>query len=374
MLNNLDSKILYTQRPSLPSLDELQPYLEDIWKTKWLSNEGKYHKLLEKSLCEFLNVPYMSLVSNGTMALLIALRALKIKGEVITTPFSFVATSNSIIWNNSTPIFVDTEADGFNINPSAIEKAISNNTSAILPLHCYGKPCKIDLIQKIADKYNLKVIYDAAHAFGVKLNEKSLLSHGDLSIVSFHATKVFNTLEGGAIICKDEKMKRKLDQLKNFGFQGEDNIEEAGINAKLNEVQSALGIIQLNHINEYIKSRKIIYTNYYEQLKEIQGLKIITYDENTHPNFGYMPLLVESKCSKSRDYLYQKLIDSGIQVKRYFYPIITEYKAYSKNHESRDQLTNAKAISKKVICLPINPTLKFSQQQRVINLIKEYCT
>ena len=379
MDNDSSLEKIYTQRPSLPNLNELNPYLKDIWKSKWLSNNGKYTRLLESKLSEYLDVPYISLVANGTSGLLIALKALEIKGEVITTPFSYVATANSILWNNAKPIFVDIEKDGFNIDPIEIEKSITDQTSAILAVHCYGFPCQVERIKQIAIKYNLKVIYDAAHAFAVKMDYKSLLIHGDLSILSFHATKVFTTIEGGAIISNNLELKEKIDKYIKFGFgNNEDDIDFndvdfIGINAKMNEIQSALGLVQLRHIDNYLISRKRIYNNYCSTLKNIKGIRIIKYNSNTTPNYSYMPILIEESCSCSVESLYKIFIRSGILVRRYFYPIIPKYNAYKKMIKRTSSLNNANLISQSVICLPINPTLKESQQNKILDLIKKYC-
>jgi len=271
----MNKKSIFVTQPCLPPLEEFIPYLQQIWDNKWLTNNGPLHQQLEQELANYLGVKYISLFSNGTLALISALQALNITGEVITTPFSFVATTHSLWWNKITPVFVDIEPDYLNIDPSKIEAAITPLTSAIMPVHVYGNPCLMNEIQRIADKHELKVIYDAAHAFGVQKDGVSVLNHGDLSILSFHATKVFSTIEGGAIICHTEEMKHHIDNLKNFGFRGETTVEEPGINAKLNEVQAAYGLLQLKYIDGFIAKRKAITELYHRLLKEVSGIRIL---------------------------------------------------------------------------------------------------
>ena len=317
---------IYVAQPSLPPLDEFSLFLEQIWESKWLTNQGPCHEIVEKELAYYLGVKYISLVANGTLALITVLQALGISGDAITTPFSFVATTHSLIWNKINPIFVDIEQDYLTLDPTKIEAAITPNSSVILPVHVYGNPCKIAAIQNIANKHGLKVIYDAAHAFGVKLDGKSILLNGDLSILSFHATKVFSTIEGGAIVCHDEKMNHHIDNLRNFGFQDETVVEEPGINAKMNEIQSAFGLLQLKYVDEYIKKRRIIVNTYTELLKGLSGLRVLRDMKNVNHNFSYFPILVdEDRYGLSRDELYFKLRENEIFGRRYFYPLISNF-------------------------------------------------
>ncbi|HFY9927448.1 TPA: DegT/DnrJ/EryC1/StrS family aminotransferase, partial [Providencia stuartii] len=288
-------KSITVTSPLLPPLDELTPYLKDIWERKWLTNNGHYHQLLEKELCRYLDVDYISLFSNGTLALITALQALELKGEVITTPYSFVATSHAILLNNLKPVFVDIDPNTFNLDPQKIEEAITKHTSAILPVHVYGNPCDHDAIQKIADKHNLKVVYDAAHAFGVKKDGLSILNWGDLSILSFHATKAYSTIEGGAIICHSKEMKEKLDKLKNFGYESETEISILGSNAKMNEIQAAFGLTTLNHIDNAIEKRKAVAATYKACLKNTAGVTLPNNFDNIVHNYSYFPILINEK-------------------------------------------------------------------------------
>ncbi|MDR0503157.1 MAG: DegT/DnrJ/EryC1/StrS family aminotransferase, partial [Treponema sp.] len=308
-------------RPFLPPLDEFIPYLEDIWKRKWLTNNGFYHNELEKSLCEYLKVPYISLFSNGTLPLMVALQTLEITGEVITTPYSFAATTHAIWWNGLKPVFVDIEEETGNINPDKIEAAITTKTTAIMPVHVYGNPCNTDAIQQIADEHGLKVIYDAAHAFGVENDGKSILTAGDLSTLSFHATKTYNTAEGGALICHDEETKNKIDKLKNFGFAGETEVIMPGINGKMDEIRAALGLLNLRYIDQTISKRKTIISFYRQELKDIPGIKILKEIPKVKSNYSYFPIFVnKDKYGISRDELYNKLKACNIYGRRYFYP------------------------------------------------------
>jgi dTDP-4-amino-4,6-dideoxygalactose transaminase len=322
-------KNIYVTQPTMPPLEEFTELLKQIWDNKILTNGGPFHQELEKALADYLGVKYISLFSNGTLALVTALQALRITGEVITTPFSFVATTHSLWWNNIKPIFADIDADYNNLDPEKIEAAITPNTTAILPVHVHGNPCNVDRIQKIADTYNLKVIYDAAHAFAVKINGNSILNYGDLSVLSFHATKVFNTFEGGAIICHDEKMKKHIDDLKNFGFRGETIVVAPGINAKMSEVQAAFGLLNLKYIDTSISHRKEI-TNYYrENLKNIQGIRLLNDIVNVSHNYSYFPVFVnETEYGMLRDDLYELLKRQNIFSRRYFYPLISEFSTY----------------------------------------------
>src|SRR5689334_999754 len=300
---------IYVTQPFLPPLEEFIPYLEKIWETKKLTNSGPFHQQLEKALCEFLGVEHIALFTNGTIALVTALQALRITGEVITTPYSFVATAHSLLWNGIKPVFVDIHPDTFNIDPERIEAAISPHTTAIMPVHCYGRPCDVDAIQKIADNYNLRVIYDAAHAFGVRLPSGSVLTHGDLSVLSFHATKVFTTFEGGAIVCPDAKTKQRIDHLKNFGFVNEVTVVAPGINGKMSEWNAALGLLQLKYFDKSIARRKEIDAIYREQLSDIRGIRCLPTADKCSANYAYFPVLVEGEYAVSRDVLYRELKD-----------------------------------------------------------------
>lgn len=363
---------VYVTQPSLPPLEEFIPYLKQIWENKWLTNNGPFHQQLEIALCEYLGVEYISLFTNGTIALVTALQTLRITGEVITTPYSFVATSHSLLWNGIKPVFVDIDPNTLNLDPAKIEAAITPQTTAIVPVHCYGHPCDVDAIQKIADNYNLKVVYDAAHAFGVQTLNGSVLKHGDLSVLSFHATKVFNTFEGGAIVCADAKIKRRIDQLKNFGFVDEVTVAAPGINGKMSEFNAALGLLQLKHIDSDIVRRKEIDSIYRELLKDVKGIRCLQYGGEKTANYSYFPILVESKYQITRDALYQKLKEQNIFVRRYFYPLISDfpmYKSFSSAH--RDNLPVASSMAQKILCLPIYPALQVEQIETITRLIAE---
>ena len=303
---------IYVTQPYLPPLEEFIPYLEQIWDSKRLTNNGPFHNKLEEELCAYLGVKHLSLFTNGTIALVTALQALRISGEVITTPYSFVATAHSLLWNNITPVFVDIDPVTMNLDPEKIEPAITPNTTAILPVHCYGNPCDVERIQEISDTYGLRVIYDAVHAFGVKYKGESLLRHGDLSVLSFHATKVFNTFEGGAIVCPDEKTKRRIDFLKNFGFSDEVTVTAPGINGKMSEVQAAFGLVQLKHVDEAIARRHRIHDQYRKLLADVDGITMAEKPSEVVSNYAYFPILVGPQYPLSRDELYQRLRDNGV--------------------------------------------------------------
>ena len=363
---------IYVTQPALPPLAEFSKYLEKIWESKWVTNQGQFHQQLEKELAEHLGVKYVSLFANGTLALVTALQELRITGEVITTPFSFVATAHSLLWNGIKPVFVDINPETFNLDPEKIEAAITPHTTAIMPVHVYGKPCDVEKIQKIADIYGLKVIYDAAHAFGVNYKGTSLLKHGDLSILSFHATKVFNTFEGGAIVCPDAKTKKRIDDLKNFGFHDEVTVVAPGINAKMNEVQAAFGLLQLKYIDNAIARRREIDTQYREQLSTVSGIFCPLLPIDTIYNYAYFPILVEKEYPLSREELYEKLRQNGIYTRRYFYPLISNFPMYRDLPSAqRGNLSMATEVAAKVLCLPIYPALKLEDQQRVIEIIQE---
>lgn len=357
---------IFVTQPSLPDLKHLNTFLEQIWENKVVSNNGPFHKQLEEELCNYLEVPYISLVSNGTIALMIALQALKIKDEVITTPYTFVATSHALMWNKIKPIFVDIDPLTLNLDPKKIEDAITPNTSAIMPVHVYGNPCDVDAIENIAKTHSLKVIYDASHAFGVKCHCGSILNHGDLSVLSFHATKVFNTFEGGAIISQDKKTKLDIDQIKNFGFRDEITVDKIGINGKMSEFNAALGLLQLKQISLDIKKRKKIDEIYRKELKNIPSINFLTYTNMKEGNYSYFPIFVEDTYKLTRDQLYYKLKDNGIHGRRYFYPLVTDFHMYKNNAD----LTCAKKISEKVICLPIYSDLNINLIKKLFDLIK----
>lgn len=368
----MKENILVTQ-PLLPPLNEFIPYLETIWDSKWLTNNGQFHQQLEKALCDYLGVQHVCLFNNGTLALMIALQALKITGEVITTPFSFVATTHSLWWNNIKPVFGDIDPITFNLDPTKVEAAITPQTTAIMPVHVYGNPCNIKEFERIATNYNLKLIYDAAHAFGVEVNNKSILNFGDLSVLSFHATKVFNTFEGGAIICHDENMKRHIDDLKNFGFRDETSIVAPGINAKMNEIQAAFGLLQLKYIDDARIRRKSITETYRTLLAEIEGISFIKEIVEVKYAYSYFPILVdEIQFGMSRDTLYDKLKSHHVYGRRYFYPLISNLPTYSGLESSTiENLKNANRISDTVLCLPIFSELKIETVQEIVTLIKE---
>ena len=360
-------KPTFVTQPFLPPLSELLPSLEKIWETRILTNGGPFHQELEAKLCQYLGVEYVSLFTNATVALIAALQALKIGGEVITTPFSFVATSHSLLWNNITPIFIDIDRQTLNLDPTKIEAAITSETTAIMPVHCYGNPCDVDAIELIARKYNLKVIYDAAHAFGVECHCGSVLNHGDLSVLSFHATKVFNTFEGGAIVSPNLEMKTRIDFLKNFGSDGETSVIESGINGKMSEFNAALGLLQLKYIDDVIEQRKQIANTYRLRLQEVLGVQIVGPFEQEKANYSYFPILITDEYRMSRDDLYESLKLIGVNTRRYFYPLISEFPMYQ-NFPSSDKANHPIAfeLSNQILCLPIYPGLESS-------IIKNIC-
>lgn len=329
------------------------------------------HQQLEAALCDYLGVEYVSLFNNGTIALLTALQALRVTGEVITTPYSFVATAHSLLWNGTKPVFADIDPHTLNLDPMKIEALITPHTTAIMPVHCYGNPCDVKAIQEIADNYNLRVIYDAAHAFGVEDSGGSILRHGDLSVLSFHATKVFNTFEGGAIICPDAKTKKRIDQLKNFGFVDEVTVVAPGINGKMSEINAAFGLLQLKHIDRAIQRRREIDQFYREQLENIQGINSVEEAGQTKANYSYFPIMVESDYPLSRDDIYQKMKDKGIFARRYFYPLISEFPMYrGMVSAQKGNLPSANTAAKKIICLPIYPNLNNEDLIRIISILK----
>lgn len=366
----MTKKPTYVTQPFLPPLEEFKPYLEKIWENRILTNCGPFHQELEEKLCEYLGVNYISLFTNGTIALLTALQSLRITGEVITTPYSFVATSHSLLWNGIKPVFVDIDPQTTNIDARKIEAAITPQTTAILAVHCYGHPCDVDEIQKIADTYNLKVIYDAAHAFGVKCHCGSLLMHGDLAVLSLHATKVFNTFEGGAIICHDLKTKTRIDQLKNFGHAGETNVVATGINGKMSEFNAALGLLQLKHVDRAIQKRKEIDKYYRENLSEIKGIHCLGGNEELSSNYAYFPILIDNDYPISRDELYEKMRENGLYPRRYFYPLISDFPMYRGLPSSNpENLPVATRVASQVLCLPIYPDLAMDVVDEICHLI-----
>lgn len=363
------NKPIYVTQSVLPDLKDFVPYLEQIWENKILTNGGPLHQQLEKELCEYLGVDYISLFNNGTIALITALQALGLKeGEVITTPYTFIATAHAIVWNNLTPVFVDIDPVTSNIDPQAVEKAVTENTVAILPVHCYGIPCEVDALQTIADKHNLKLIYDAAHAFGAKYKGQSLLSYGDLSMVSFHATKVFNTFEGGAIVCHSAEMKQHIDQLKNFGIVDETTVNEVSINGKLSEVHAALGLLQLKTIEQTLQARQKVDHYYRELLADVEGITCIQRLGLDKDNCSYFPIIISSSFPLSRDELFEKLKQHNIYARKYFYPLMTEFHVYE---QYQSDTPNAKLLSEQVLCLPMYPNLSTDNIEKIVKIIKE---
>ena len=368
----MEKKPITVTSPFLPPLEEFIPYLEDIWDSKWLTNNGKYHKALEKSLCEYLGVKYISLFSNGTLALVTALQALRITGEVITTPYSFVATTHAIWWNNIKPVFVDIDPVTFNIDPAKIEAAITPRTTALLPVHVYGNPCDVQRIKDIADTYGLKVIYDACHTFGVTVNKIPVLTFGDLSVMSFHATKVYNTFEGGAIVCHDEATKKRIDNLKNFGFANEITVVAPGVNAKMNEVQAAMGLLQLKYIDKAVEKRKIIAESYRVKLKGISGLFYSEDLPGVKHCYPYFPILIDKeKYGRTRDEVYDELKKQNVFGRRYFYPLISQFPTYRGLESAQPgQLPIAEKVTEEVICLPIYPDLDVHSVNQICEILK----
>lgn len=365
-------KNIYVTQPLLPPLEEFMPYLAKIWENKWLTNGGPFHQELERKLADYLGVEHLALFSNGTLALVTALQALRIAGEVITTPFSFVATAHSLLWNGIRPVFVDIKPETMNLDPEKIEAAITPQTTAIMPVHVYGKPCDVEKIQKIADTYGLKVIYDSAHAFGVKYKDESLLKYGDLSTLSFHATKVFNTFEGGAIVCPDAKTKARIDDLKNFGYHGETSVVAPGINAKMNEIQAAFGLLQLKYVAKAIDRRQEIDAQYRKQLSSVKGISCQQLPANTKYNFAYFPILIEKDYPLTRDGLNDSLKQRGVYARRYFYPLISDFSMYrSLPSAATSNLLAAKKAATQVLCLPIYPDLENESIARITSIIAD---
>lgn len=354
--------------PLLPDLEEFQALLKEIWDSKWITNNGSFHKQLEKELAEYLKVPYLSLFTNGTLPLITALQALRITGEVITTPYSFVATTHSLWWNGIKPVFVDVDPSNCGIDPSKIESAITPKTTAIMPVHCYGKPCDTKAIQEIADKYGLKVIYDAAHAFGVEVDGESILSAGDVSTLSFHATKVYNTIEGGAMVMHDEVTKKRIDYLKNFGFAGETTVVAPGINSKMDEIRAAYGILNLRQVDAAIAARQKVAQRYREALRDVPGVTFFDDMPGVRHNYSYFPIFIDAeKFGKTRDELYLDMKKENVLGRRYFYPLISDFSTYrGLPSASRENLPQAYKLADTVLCLPMHHSLSEEDIERVL--------
>ena len=367
----MDNKQITVTSPLLPDLEEFNTLLKEIWESKWITNNGQFHQQLEQNLAEYLGVPYVSLFTNGTLPLLTALQALRVTGEVITTPYSFVATTHCIWWSGCKPVFVDIDPATGNIDPDKIEAAITPKTTAIMPVHVYGKPCDTQRIQEIADKYGLRVIYDAAHAFGVKVDGESILNAGDMSTLSFHATKVYNTLEGGAMIMQDKEMKKRVDYLKNFGFANEIEVIAPGINSKVDEVRAAYGILNLRQVDAAIEARHQVAIKYREALRPVDGISFMDDMPGVRHNYSYFPIFVDAeKYGMTRDELYFKMKEQNVLSRRYFYPLISEFSTYrGLPSASKENLPNAHKMADSVICLPMHHALGEDDIERVLKLI-----
>lgn len=367
----MDNKIITVTSPLLPDLDEFNAMLKEIWASKWITNNGSFHKQLEKELAAYLKVPYISLFTNGTLPLITALQALRITGEVITTPYSFVATTHSLWWNGIKPVFVDIDPATGNIDPDRIEAAITPKTTAIMPVHVYGKPCNTKRIKEIADTYGLKVIYDAAHAFGVEVNGESVLNAGDLSTLSFHATKVYNTVEGGALVMHDAETKKRIDYLKNFGFANEVTVVGPGINSKMDEVRSAYGLLNLRQVDAAIEARHQVAIKYREALRPVEGITFFDDMPGVKHNYSYFPIFVDAeKYGMTRDELYFKMKEQNVLGRRYFYPLISEFSTYRGLDSARlDNLPNAHKMADTVICLPMHHALSENDINKILNCI-----
>lgn len=367
----MDNKLITVTSPLLPNLDDFNEMLKQIWESKWITNNGSFHKQLEKELAAYLKVPYISLFTNGTLPLITALQALRITGEVITTPYSFVATTHALWWNGIKPVFVDIDPRTGNIDPDRIEAAITPKTTAIMPVHVYGKPCDTQRIQEIADQYGLKVIYDAAHAFGVEVNGESILNAGDLSTLSFHATKVYNTVEGGAMVMHDERMKKRIDYLKNFGFANETTVVGPGINSKMDEVRSAYGLLNLKQVDKAIEARHQVAIKYREALRDVEGITFFDDMPGVRHNYSYFPIFVdEKKYGMSRDELYFKMKEQNVLGRRYFYPLISEFSTYRGLESAKpENLPEAHKMADSVICLPMHHALNDEDIQRILDTI-----
>ena len=369
----MENKQITVTSPLLPDREEFNKFLQEIWETKWITNNGCFHQELERALCKYLEVPYVSLFTNGTLPLITALQALRITGEVITTPYSFVATTHALWWNGIKPVFVDIDSRTCNLDPEKIEAAITPKTTAIMPVHCYGKPCDTKAIQSIADKYGLKVIYDAAHAFGVKVDGESILEAGDMSTLSFHATKVYNTIEGGALVMHDERTKKRIDDLKNFGFSGETTVVAPGINSKMDEVRAAYGLLNLRQVDQAISSRHRVADRYREALREVDGITFFDDIPRVRHNYSYFPIFIDAeKFGMTRDELYFKMRENKVLGRRYFYPLISTFSTYRSLESSNPKyLPVATKMADEVICLPMHHELSVSDIKRVLEVILE---
>ena len=367
----MDNKQITVTSPLLPNLDDFNEMLKQIWESKWITNNGQFHKQLEKELAAYLKVPYISLFTNGTLPLITALQALRVTGEVITTPYSFVATTHALWWNGIKPVFVDIDPTTGNMNPDKIEAAITPKTTAIMPVHVYGQPCDTKRIQEIADQYGLKVIYDAAHAFGVEVNGDSILNAGDLSTLSFHATKVYNTVEGGAMVMHDERMKKRIDYLKNFGFANETTVVGPGINSKMDEVRSAYGLLNLKQVDAAIEARHQVAIQYREALRDVEGVTFFDDIHGVRHNYSYFPIFIDAKkYGMTRDELYFKMKEQNVLGRRYFYPLISEFSTYRGLESAKpENLPEAHRMADSVICLPMHHALSDEDVQRVIDCI-----
>ena len=365
------SKPIFVARPSLPPIEEYLPFLEEIWRSKVLSNGGHFHQRLESELALYLGVEHLSLFSSGTAALLLALRALGVEGDVITTPYSFAATANALVWNNLNPIFVDIDRKTLNIDPRAIEEAITDRTTAILGVHCYGNPCDVAEIERIAYRNNLKVIYDAAHAFSVEDSGGSVLRHGDMAVVSTHATKVFNTFEGGIVVCKTAAHKEQLDRLKNFGFEDPVTINTPGLNGKMSEVSAALGLVQLRHVGRYIEERKGIHDRYKNEFSGIKDINVFDYKEDVRPNFSYFPIFIAAKSTTRTQGVLEKMAESNIHCRRYFHPLISNF-PYFRNqlNVASPSTPNALSVSNEVLCMPIYSDMTDEEINKICSTLK----
>ena len=366
----MDKNVITVTSPLLPDLEEFQDLLKEIWESKWITNNGSFHQRLEKALADYLKVPYVSLFTNGTLPLITALQALRISGEVITTPYSFVATTHALWWNGIKPVFVDIDWKTGCLDPNKIEAAITPKTTAIMPVHVYGKPCDTKAIQDIADKYGLKVIYDAAHAFGVEVNGDSVLNAGDMSTLSFHATKVYNTIEGGAMVMHDEKTKKRIDYLKNFGFAGETEVVAPGINSKMDEMRSAYGLLNLEKVDAAIEARHQVAIKYRAALKDVEGIEYWNDLPGVKHNYSYFPIFVHRSYGMTRDELYFKMREQNVWGRRYFYPLISEFSTYrGLPSAGPENLPVATKMANEVICLPMHHALSDSDIERVIDCI-----
>ena len=366
----MDNKTITVTSPLLPNLEEFDGLLKQIWDSKWITNNGSFHKQLESALTEYLKVPYVSLFTNGTLPLLTALQALRITGEVITTPYSFVATTHSIWWNGCKPVFVDIDWKTGCLDPNKIEAAITPKTTAIMPVHVYGKPCDTKAIQDIADKYGLKVIYDAAHAFGVEVDGESILNAGDMSTLSFHSTKVYNTIEGGAMVMHDEKTKKRIDYLKNFGFAGETEVVGPGINSKMDEMRSAYGLLNLKQVDAAIEARHQVAVKYRKALRDVEGIEFWDDLPGVKHNYSYFPIFVHRSYGMTRDELYFKMKEQGVLGRRYFYPLISDFSTYrGLPSATRENLPVATKMANEVICLPMHHELTDDDIERILNCI-----